>query len=299
MIKLKALLQEQKQPYNYGWSDTSSNKTKLNNPKDYATTQTSSNINEDVFEQLYKLLLTTRKDIDPDSLINKLATISTEPVRELALAIMKLYDTEQKDIDILKSIIILILRESKASVASYFHYKEILGWFDNTFRGGDRSQGYGQITPSTAKQYNIDMKSLYSIAGTVNGLNKMILENLARAKQYYSGPNVTIWDDNKFKEIPALNNDAALHMMIVAHNAGAHILTNWYETDKPGRLAYKNPKEPYKDGRKIKTPENPVLNYFPKIKSGENSDTHTYIKQIQDSSWPSLSNLSSILSKLS
>ena len=125
-----------------------------------------------------------------------------------------------------------LFRESKASPAMLFKPKEILGLIHNIF-GGDRSQGFAQIKPSTAKRYGISEESLYSYAGSLDAVYKILSQNYTTAKQYYNGPTVTIFKNNKLFEIPAIGGDAALHMAIASHNAGEGILGEWCQTNIP------------------------------------------------------------------
>ena len=125
-----------------------------------------------------------------------------------------------------------LFRESKASPAMLFKPKEILGLIHNIF-GGDRSQGFAQIKPSTAKQYGISEESLYTYAGSLDAVYKILSQNYTTAKQYYNGPTVTIFKNNKLFEIPAIGGDAALHMAIASHNAGGGILGEWCQTNIP------------------------------------------------------------------
>lgn len=185
------------------------------------------------------------------------------------------------DPKILKAAITALFRESKASPAMVFaHPKEILGFLANIF-GGDHSQGFAQIKPSTAKRYNISMKSLYTLAGSLDATYKMMMNDYLLAKKYYSGPNVTVYENGRLVQKPAIGGDAALHMAIASHNAGSGILGKWCQTNLKNIANKCNEKSriPDKSNPKVvaTTYQNKQIpNYFPN-KGG----VHKYMPQIK------------------
>jgi hypothetical protein len=184
------------------------------------------------------------------------------------------YDTK-----LLKAAISFIFRESKGTIASYASPKEILGGVLNLF-GGNHSQGYAQIKPETAKQYGIDILSIYGFDGSLDAVYKMLSSNYQKAKKYYNGSTITIYKNNKLVEIPAIDGDAAFHMAIAAHNAGPGIINQWCETNIPGiaNLCSIKQRQPYdKTNPKIVAVTNvskKIPNYFPNI-----GNVHSYIPQ--------------------
>jgi hypothetical protein len=170
-----------------------------------------------------------------------------------------------------------LFRESKASPAMLLKPKELFGLIHNIF-GGDHSQGYAQIRPSTAKRYGISEESLYSYGGSLDALYKMLSQNYTTAKQYYSGPTVTIFKNNKLFEIPAVGGDAALHMAIASHNAGEGILSEWCQTNVPNVANKCNITSRKIDKDKnlvaITNKNKKIKNYFPNI-----SGLHNYMPQ--------------------
>jgi hypothetical protein len=184
---------------------------------------------------------------------------------------------------LLKTAISTVFRESKGEAAMlYLNPKEVLGLLHNIL-GGEHSQGYAQIRPSTAKQYGIDMNSLYTLGGSLDAIYKMLSKNYQTAKKYYSGPTVTIYRNNKLTKVPAIGGDAALHMTIAAHNAGSGILSNWCETNLPGIANKCSDTQRVPDKSKPKmiaiTKKNKKIdNYFPNI-----GGVHKYTPQFKKS----------------
>ena len=131
---------------------------------------------------------------------------------------------EGYDATFLKASISIIFRESKGSLVQLKRPKEFVGTMANDnelmgyFLGSEHSQGYAQIQPSVAKEHGIDPDSLFTIYGSLDGAYKMLQNNYQKAKKYYNGSNVTIYKNGRIEQIPTINDDAALHMTIAAHN---------------------------------------------------------------------------------
>jgi hypothetical protein len=265
----------------------------------------------------------------------------------LAYALLSWVDKNKNfDEKLFIATISILLRESKGSAGTFLHPKEILGFLDNLIGGGNHSQGYAQIQPETAKEYNIALTDLYTMEGSFNAAYKILSSNYNIAKNYYNGDFVTKFDNGKSineqwvyqpnkkggytlisgpykgieakelfpsyseKQYPkeldknknpigtnispvftmstpklqkekALGNDAALHMAVVAHNAGTGILGKWCETNMPNIANKCNQKQrnPYNDNRvAITDTSKPIPNYFPN-KGG----SHNYIPQFRKS----------------
>jgi hypothetical protein len=185
------------------------------------------------------------------------------------------------DHNILKASISTILRESKGSAGTFIHYKEVLGFLDNLINNANHSQGYAQIQPATAKQYNIEMSSLYTMEGSFEAVYRMLSTNYNAAKKYYSGDFVTKFNNGKLIKEKALGDDAALHLAVSAHNAGTGILGKWCQTNMENIANKCNIKErdPYDNGKiAITDTSKPIDNYFPN-KGG----LHNYIPQFKKS----------------
>jgi hypothetical protein len=228
--------------------------------------QTTNKTIPDSFDNLVNVLHTARDKSWPDGLAKTILN-STEDTRSLATAIVD-WTSKNRNYDptLLKAAISLIFRESKASsVGVRMHPKEILGAIANLF-GGNSSQGYAQIKPDTARQYGIDSTKLFTYSGSLAAAYKILATNYEVAKKYYSGKTVAIYQDNKLVQVSALNDNAALHMAVAAHNAGMGILTKWCTTDIPNiaNTCNINDRQPWKDGRVATTNKNqPIPNYFP------------------------------------
>lgn len=189
---------------------------------------------------------------------------------------------------LLKGTVTLIFRESKGTPAHALAPKEVFGYIDNllditgklnylgvTYIPGvgeikpghrNHSQGYGQIQPSLAKKFGLDMNSLYTVKGSMDGVLKLLSSYYSLAKKYYSGSQLTYFENGKLVKKPALDNDAALHIALAAHNAGTGIITKWCETDVPGIA---NPcstdKRSYEGKKTAITKKDKVIpNYYPK-----------------------------------
>lgn len=184
----------------------------------------------------------------------------------------------RNDEKLLKGITGLLMRESKGTDLSFLNPKEIIGAVTNIF-GDDRSQGFGQIKPSVAKQYGITNENLYSYIGSLNGIGKILSTDYEKAKNYYRGPTVTIFENNVLKKIPAIAGDAAFHMALAAYNANADkVLKNWCQTNIPGLANPCDVPKIVEDGKVRVTDKNkPIPNYFPNI-----GDVHKYMPEIQN-----------------
>jgi hypothetical protein len=204
------------------------------------------------------------------------------------------------DPKILKAAVTLIFRESKGSSAYInLNYKEILGYFHNLF-GGDHSQGYAQIQPSVAKQYGVDVNSLYTVIGSLKAAYTMLSKNYNYAKKFYSGPQVTIFDNGNLVKKPAIDGDAALHLAVAAHNGGLGLIGKWCETNVKN-IANKcdvTSRKPYDNYIVATTNKSKVIpNYFPNKGDGP-STTHTYMPQFIKC-YNELSLLPGVLNKIS
>ena len=182
------------------------------------------------------------------------------------------------DARLLNGAICFIFRESKGTSASFSSPKEILGATLNLF-GGNHSQGYAQIQPETAKSYGINMKSLYTFEGSLDAVYKILLSNYEKAKKYYNGATVTIYQNKVLKQVPAIGGDAALHLAVAAHNAGSGIINQWCETNIPGlaNLCSIKDRKPYDDKPNyiaVTNTNKKIPNYFPNI-----GGVHNYMPQ--------------------
>jgi hypothetical protein len=80
-------------------------------------------------------------------------------------------------------------------------------------------------------------------------------------------------------EKDALDNDAALHMSVAAHNAGEGIINRWCMTNMQSvaNLCSVKERKPYDDGKIAVTDKSkPIKNYFPNI-----GNVHNYIPQFR------------------
>jgi hypothetical protein len=179
---------------------------------------------------------------------------------------------------LLNGAICFIFRESKGTMASFVSPKEILGATLNLF-GGNHSQGYAQIQPDTARSYGIDMKSLYSFEGSLDAVYKILSSNYEKAKKYYNGATVSVYENKVLKQVPAIGGDAALHLAVAAHNAGSGIINQWCETNIPGlaNLCSIKQRQPYTDKPNyiaVTNTNKKIPNYFPNI-----GGVHNYMPQ--------------------
>lgn len=176
---------------------------------------------------------------------------------------------------ILKAAITILFRESKATPASFYHPKEILGYVVNLF-GGNASQGYAQIKPETAKQYGVNTDLIYTYEGSLDAAYKIINSNYEIAKKYYNGSNVTIYKNNQLVSIPAIDGDAQFHMAFAGYNAGSGIIGQWCQTNVPN-IANKCDKKQRDINGKIAITDTSkkIQNYFPNI-----GNVHNYMPQI-------------------
>lgn len=236
------------------------------------------------FNSLVNILFAARNASWADGFAKKLFNKKSS-IKDFATAIIS-FVKKNRNISpfLLKTIISTIFRESKSESANlYINPKEVLAMLHNIF-GGDHSQGYAQIRPSTAKQYGIDMNSVYTFAGSLDAIYKMYLINYQMSKKYYSGPTVTIYKDNKLTKIPAIDNNSTLHMTIATHNAGSGILNNWCETNLPNiaNKCSENLRVPDKSKPDViaTTKKNKKIdNYFPNI----GGKLHKYMPQFKKS----------------
>jgi hypothetical protein len=235
------------------------------------------------FNALVNVLFDARNSSWNDS-INKRLFNKKSSIKDFALAIIS-WAKKNKNYNpiLLKTAISTIFRESKAESAMLFlSPKEVLGMLHNIF-GGDRSQGYAQIKPTTAKEYGIDMNSLYTLLGSLDAIYKMLSKNYQTAKKYYLGPTVTIYKDNKLTKTPSIGGNAALHMAIASHNVGTGILGNWCETNLPNiankcsvNLRVPNDSKPKEIATTNKNKK--IDNYYPNI-----GGVHKYTPQFKKS----------------
>jgi hypothetical protein len=230
------------------------------------------------FEELCSILFKARDSSWADNYKKAILNNKFE-IKHFGAAIVN-WAMKHRGIDekVLKAIITFIFRESKGTMASHVLPKEIGGAILNLF-GGNHSQGYAQIQPDTAKKYGIDMESLYSFEGSLDAVYKMFSTNYQKAKQYYKGNTVTIFENGKLKQIPAFTEDAAFHIAIAAHNAGEGIINQWCETNMRGvaNLCSVKQRQVYDDNPKsiaVTNPSKKIPNYFPNI-----SNVHDYIPQ--------------------
>ena len=249
------------------------------------------------FNALVNVLFNARNSSWNDS-INKRLFNKKSSIKDFALAIIS-WVKKNKNYNpiLLQTAISTIFRESKAESAMlYLNPKEVLGMLHNIF-GGDRSQGYAQIKPTTAKEYGIDMNSLYTFEGSLDAIYKMLLKNYQTAKKYYSGPTVTIYKDNKLTKTPSIGGNAALHMAIASHNVGTGILNNWCETNLPNIANKCSETKRVPDDSKPKeiatTNKNKKINnYYPNI-----GGVHKYTPQFKKS-FDQLASVPQIVSNL-
>jgi len=201
-------------------------------------------------------------------------------IRNLAIAVLAWTEKNKGyNPQLLQAAITQIFRESKGSSTSFISPKEALGFILNLF-GENHSQGYAQIQPSTAKEFGIDMNSLYTYGGSIDALYKMLSSNYKKAQRFYSSNLITIYDNGQLRQVNALGGDAALHMAVAAHNAGSGIINKWCETNIKGIAApcSKEFTTPYKDDKvkAITNKSKTIENYFPNI-----GGVHKYMPQFR------------------
>jgi len=200
------------------------------------------------------------------------------------------------DPKILKAAVSLIFRESKGS-STYINLKpkEVLGFIHNFF-GGNHSQGYAQIQPSVAKQYGIDVNSLYTVIGSLKAAYTMLSKNYNYAKKFYSGPQVTVFKNGRLVKKQAIDGDAALHLAVAAHNGGLGLIGKWCETNVKD-IANKcdiTSRKPYDNYIVATTNKSKIIpNYFP-----NKGNVHSYMPQFIKC-YNSLSSLPGVLNKIS
>ena len=243
MIKLKSLLE---QSYDWGSDDNQKTAVVTTDPK-YRTTDMAANsslINPipNEFVNLSKKYdaviseLSSVIDNSPPAWLIKSTQI--KPIGFLLSISDFLKKNPSVNDNLAKVLIALIFAESKNSYGSYLLPKEWGGWIDNTFFGGNRSQGVAQIKPDTLKQYGFDPEKVdvFDHRSTLEVLYKMIRDNKAKSELLYNGSTITHYDkDDKLITSPAIAGNAALHAAIVAYNSGAEIIESpWCETDQPG-----------------------------------------------------------------
>jgi hypothetical protein len=259
-----------------------------------STTKTSNS--DPSFNELVNILFNAR-NVSWDEGVTKTLFNRKSDIEELASALIK-WSKKNGGYDpkLFKAIVTFIFRESKGSSFQVNNPKEILGRIHNFF-GGDHSQGYGQFKPSTAKKYGIDMSKQYELDGSLDALYKMTNVNYQNAKKFYGGPTITVSENKKYKEIPAIGGDAALHLTIAAHNAGEGIIDQWCETNIPGiaNKCSEAKRQPYEDSRPdivaVTDKTKRIKNYFPNI-----GDVHTYMPQFVKA-YQGLANLPKVISQ--
>lgn len=245
---------------------------------------------ETKFNNLVSILDNSR-NISWDEGIKKTLFNNEEDIKKLAVTILTWtkkntgYNSE-----LLKAAITQIFRESKGSPLTFISPKELWGYVTNTLEfdplnwkedfKANHSQGYGQIQPDTAKKYGIEMNQVYTLGGSLDALYKMLIVNYNKASKFYKGNTVTIFENQRLKQVPAIGGNAALHMAIAAHNAGDGIIDKWCETNVPGiaNKCSETQRKPYKDKNLVAVTkkERPIENYFPNI-----GGVHTYIPQFR------------------
>ena len=259
-----------------------------------STTKTSNS--DPSFNELVNILFNAR-NVSWDEGVTKTLFNRKSDIEELASALIK-WSKKNGGYDpkLFKAIVTFIFRESKGSSLQVNNPKEILGRIHNFF-GGDHSQGYGQFKPSTAKKYGIDMSKQYELDGSLDALYKMTNVNYQNAKKFYGGPTITVSENKKYKEIPAIGGDAALHLTIAAHNAGEGIIDQWCETNIPGiaNKCSEAKRQPYEDSRPyivaVTDKTKRIKNYFPNI-----GKVYTYMPQFTKA-YQGLANLPKVISQ--
>ena len=303
-VLVKKVINEQKSSETaktYSWSSVSSPKTSnVVSTVSWNVSQTkpSSKLNTTQpyiigYNEIIKILLKTRNE-SWDKSISKTLFNNEKDIDNLAFALVAwVKKNPNYNPELFKTAVALLFRESKASPVMLSSPKEMLGSVLNFF-GGDHSQGYAQIKPSVAKKYGININDLYQYEGSLNGVYKMLSQNYKYIKNFYKGSTVTIFQNGKLVKVPAINNDAALHMTIAAHNAGLKIINKWCETNIPNiaNSCDISQRKPFnnKPNMVAKTNKNKVINnYFPNI-----GNVHDYMPQVKKS----LDNLTSLPNKI-
>jgi hypothetical protein len=250
----------------------------VSSTKPVAQPTKSSNKSNTKFQELCSILFKARDTSWAEGIAKTLFNNQTE-IEYLGGAIVN-WATKNRGYDekLLKGAISFIFRESKGTIGSYAAPKEIVGAVLNLF-GGNHSQGYGQIQPDTAKRYGIDMKSLYTFEGSLDAVYKILSSNYQKAKKYYNGSTVTVYENKQLKQIPALAGDAAFHIAVAAHNAGEGIINQWCQTNVPGvaNLCSIKQRQVYDNNPSsiaVTNPSKVIPNYFPNI-----GGVHGYMPQ--------------------
>lgn len=240
------------------------------------------------FDDLCKILSNARNVSWADG-IKKTITSSESDIKDFAESIILWTKRNKYDPKLLKAAIGIIFRESKASSYSFLNPKEWIGKFENAvgmpdinvfgknIGGHNHSQGYAQIQPSTAKQYGIDMSKQGTFIGSLDGAYKILSVNYQKALKFYKGPNITLFQDNKYLQVPGLDNDAALYMAVAAHNAGAGLINSYCQTNVVGLANPCNVKSRTLENQNLITnPNKPINNYFPNV-----GGVHKYMPQFK------------------
>ena len=240
------------------------------------------------FDNLCKVLSSARNISWSDG-IKKTLTSNESDIKNFAAGIINWCKKNKYDPKLLKAAICIIFRESKASSYSFLNPKEWVGKFENAvgmpdikvlgrnIGGSNHSQGYAQIQPSTAKQYGIDMSTQGTFIGALAGAYKILSTNYQTALKFYKGPNITLFQDNKYLQVPGLDNDAALYMAVASHNAGSGILKSYCQTNVVGLSNPCNIKNRQLNNQVLVTdPNKPINNYFPNV-----GGVHSYMPQFK------------------
>ena len=237
--------------------------------------------------------------------IKKTLTSSESDIQSLAIAVTEWCTKNKYDVKLLKAAISILFRESKASSYSFYHPKELIGKLQNAvgmpdvkvfgknIGGSNHSQGYAQIQPSTAKQYGIDMSTQGTFIGALDGAYKILSSNYQKALKFYKGPNITLFQGNKYLQVAGLDNDAALYMAVASHNAGVGIINKYCQTNAVGLANPCNVKDRKLNDQVLVTdPSKPINNYFPNV-----GGVHDYMPQFRKS-FDALRNISGPLLNL-
>lgn len=254
------------------------------------------------FDDLCKVLSNARNISWADG-IKKTLTSSETDIKNFAESIILWTKRNKHDPKLLKAAISIIFRESKASSYSFLNPKEWIGKFENfvgmpdvkiagyNIGGSNHSQGYAQIQPSTAKQYGIDMSKQGTFIGALDGAYKILSSNYKNALKFYQGPNITLFQDNKYIQVPGLDNDAALYMAVASHNAGVGIVNKYCQTNVVGLANPCNVKDRKLNNQVLVTnPSKPINNYFPNV-----GGVHNYMPQFKKC-FEALASVPSVLS---
>ena len=297
--RLIAVLTEQSNDYK--WTPTTSDQKTIVSPDSTVPTYTKS-AKYSYLEELANYLYNVRNNAWKDSLAKTVFNDKSD-VTYLSIAILDFIKKNPNfNVEILKLAISLIFRESKGSFAQVIRPKELLGFVHNLF-GGDHSQGYAQIQPTVAKQYGLDLSSLYTLSGSLEAAYKMLESNYNYASKFYSGPTVSLFKNKTLTQSPALGGDAALHMAAASHNGGLGIIGKWCETNIQG-IANKCKVEKRAPWEKEKpklfaftNTKKEIKNYLPNPKGASGFSLHEYMPQFI-TAYNSLNELPKFLQKL-